>query len=217
MTAVARVRFPLAPMDSSAPLPRSFFDRPTAEVARALLGCRIARLDGAIVRVGRIVETEAYLGVTDKACHSHKGRTARTEVMFGPPGHAYVYFIYGTHYCLNAVTRAPGEAEAVLIRAVEPLEGCLSPADGPGLVCRALRIDKALNGADLCAGELTFWPAERAVASVACGPRVGVAYAGAWARRLLRFWEAGSPFVSRAQGARRRPFRGRRPRGMRAA
>lgn len=185
------------------PLPRAFYDRPTDLVARELIGCRVVHRDGEGLRSGRIVETEAYLGTRDRACHSSRGRTARTEVMFGPPGFAYVYMIYGTHFCLNAVTRAPGEAEAVLIRAIEPLQGCLSEGDGPGKVCRALAIDKRLNGLDLGGDLLWIEPAERAPASLARGPRVGVEYAGAWARRLLRYWELGSPFVSRAGGARR--------------
>ncbi len=211
---------PAAATSLGPPLARAFYDRPTAVVAQELLGCRIVRLEGEEVRVGRIVETEAYLGERDRACHSSRGRTARTEVMFGPPGFAYVYIIYGMHHCLNAVTRAQGEAEAVLIRAIEPVQGCLGAGGGPGLVCKALGIDKRLNGADL-AGEqgslLLIVPADRPVASVARGPRVGVEYAGpAWSRRLLRYWEAGSPFVSPALGARRRAGRRSRPRGMRA-
>ncbi|MGC4121396.1 MAG: DNA-3-methyladenine glycosylase [Myxococcales bacterium] len=204
------------------PLPRSFYDRPTVEVARDLLGCRIARLDGSVLRLGRIVETEAYLGVLDRACHSSKGRTARTEVMFGPPGFAYVYIVYGMHHCLNAVTRAEGEAEAVLIRALEPLEACLGAGSGPGLVCKALSIDRDLNGVDLTdAGSraplLVLPPAGRPVGSIAKGPRVGVDYAGpAWSKRLLRFWEVGSQHVSPALGARRGAGTRAKPRGMRA-
>jgi DNA-3-methyladenine glycosylase len=202
------------------PLPRAFYDRPTAVVARELLGCLIARLDGDLLRVGRIVETEAYLGVRDRACHSSRGRTPRTEVMFGPPGFAYVYMIYGMHHCLNAVTRAQGEAEAVLIRAIEPVDGCLGGGSGPGLVCKALSVDKRLNGADL-AGEagpgLVILPADRPLGSVSRGPRVGVDYAGpAWSKRLLRFWQAGSPHVSPALGARRGSGRRASARGMRA-
>jgi DNA-3-methyladenine glycosylase len=167
-------------------------------VARELLGCRLVHREGGSLRIGRIVETEAYLGTTDLACHAAKGRTARTETMFGPPGHAYVYFIYGMHHCLNAVTREVGLAEAVLLRAVEPLAGCVGRTDGPGKVCRAMGIDRRLDRIDLC-GELLFIaPAERLPASIARAPRVGVDYAGRWARRLLRFYERGNPFVSRA-------------------
>jgi len=180
-----------------APLPLSFFERSTELVARELLGCVVVHRDGAIERVGRIVETEAYLGPADLACHSARGRTPRTEVMFGPPGRAYVYFIYGVHFCLNAVTGPVDVAEAVLIRAIEPLADCLCDGNGPGKVCRALAVDKRLNGADLSFGELTFLTRDRAPAHIDRGPRVGVDYAGRWARRRLRFWERGNPHVSR--------------------
>jgi DNA-3-methyladenine glycosylase len=122
--------------------------------------------------------------------------------MFGPPGHAYIYFIYGMYYCLNAVTRPEGVAEAVLLRAIEPIAECLGEGDGPGKLCRALSVDRRLNGADLCSSELFIAPPIRPVPVLARGPRVGVAYAKGWARRRLRFWERGSPFVSRAGGAR---------------
>ncbi len=106
-------------------------------------------MTAARVRAGRIVETEAYLGPRDLAAHSARGRTPRTEVMFGPPGHAYVYFIYGFWHCLNVVTGAPGVPHAVLLRALEPLGGLDERTWGPGLLCRALHIDRRLNGADL--------------------------------------------------------------------
>jgi DNA-3-methyladenine glycosylase len=106
------------------------------------------------------------------------------------------------HHCLNAVTREAGLAEAVLIRAVEPLAHCLGEGDGPGKVCRALGVDRRLDGADLSGDALWIAPGERLPRAVCRGPRVGVDYAGAWARRLLRFWVRGSPFVSRAKGAR---------------
>src|ERR1700733_8655614 len=105
--------------------------------------------DGRAVRAGRIVETEAYLGPADRAAHSWRGRTPRTEVMFGPPGHAYVYFIYGFWNCLNVVTGPAGVPHAVLLRALEPLGGLAERTSGPGLLCRALHIDRSLNGADL--------------------------------------------------------------------
>jgi DNA-3-methyladenine glycosylase len=196
-----------------APLPRSFYDRPTDLVARELLGCLVARRHDGIWRVGRVVETEAYLGERDRAAHSWHGRTARTEVMFGPPGHAYVFCIYGLHWCLNAVTRPEGEPEAVLVRAIEPLAGCLDRGAGPGLVGRALAVDRGLNGADLVSGEqLFFAPGDRPPEAIVQGPRVGVDYAGAWARRRLRFYEKGSPFVSPAGRAKSRAARA--PRGV---
>src|SRR5262252_2127893 len=110
---------------------------------------RLVHRDGATLRAGRIVETEAYMGPRDRAAHSSRGRTARTEVMFGPPGHAYVYFIYGFWNCLNVVTGAPGVPHAVLLRALEPLEGLRERASGPGLLCRAMGIDRSFNGTDL--------------------------------------------------------------------
>ena len=154
-------------------------------------------------RVGRIVETEAYVGQEDLACHASKGRTPRTAVMFGPPGHVYVYFIYGMYHCLNAVTEREGFAAAVLIRAVEPLEGIHGRSDGPGRLCRAMGIDRSLNGADLTEGQLVITRGDRGTReavpadAVASGPRVGVGYAGEWAEKPWRFWLAGNPWVSR--------------------
>ncbi len=107
-----------------------------------LLGKCLVSVAGGRRRWGRIVETEAYLGPHDLACHASRGRTARTEVMFGPPGHAYVYFIYGMHYCVNVVTERAGHAAAVLIRALEPGPGVLGQTDGPGRLCKALGIDR---------------------------------------------------------------------------
>lgn len=194
-------------MDSLNPLARCFYDRATEVVARELLGCRLVHREGGTQRIGRIVETEAYLGTTDLACHAAKGRTARTETMFGPPGHAYVYFIYGMHHCLNAVTREVGFAEAVLLRAVEPLADCEGRTDGPGKLCRAMGINRRFDGIDLCGEVLFIAPPERLPASIARAPRVGVDYAGRWARRLLRFYERGNPFVSPAGRKRRDAFR----------
>ena len=178
-------------------LPRSFYDRDTALVARELLGKWLVREDTGVRRIGKIVETEAYLGEHDLAAHSAKGRTARTEIMFGPPGHAYVYFVYGMHFCLNVVTEPAGHASAVLLRALEPVENLEGRTCGPGLLCRALQIDKRFNGHDLLSDELFI--AEPAAAErlvVARSPRIGVAYARHWARRHLRFYINGNPFVS---------------------
>ena len=134
----------------------------------------------------------------DLAAHSSKGRTRRTEVMFGPPGHAYVYLIYGMYHCLNAVT-GPGEhASAVLIRALEPVWNIEENTRGPGLLCRALGIDRTCNGLDLLGDDLFFAePEGREPIEVVAGPRVGVAYAKEWAEKPLRFWIRGNPYVSR--------------------
>ena len=182
------------------PFPRAFYDRDTREVARDLLGSLVARRAGGVLRVGRVVETEAYLGPHDLAAHSARGRTPRTEVMFGPPGHAYVYLIYGLHHCLNVVTGPEGHAAAVLIRAVEPVAHVEGNTKGPGLLCRALAIDRGLNGFDVTGpdADLAFAPPETpAPIDVVTRPRIGVGYAGEWADEPLRYYVAGNPFVSR--------------------
>ncbi|MBL9128860.1 MAG: DNA-3-methyladenine glycosylase, partial [Verrucomicrobiales bacterium] len=151
-------------------------------------------------RVGRIVETEAYLGPHDRASHSSKGRTTRNRSMFGPPGHAYVYRIYGIHHCFNVVTEAEGHGAAVLVRGLEPVSGLDPGADtrGPGLLCRALSIDRSSDGVDLLGDELfVALPPERSRVTIVARPRIGVDYAGAWARRLLRFYVRDNPWVSR--------------------
>src|SRR5258708_5398896 len=119
-------------------LPRSFYDRDTVVVAQELLGKYLVHQSRDVKRIGRIVEVEAYLGPHDLAAHSARGRTARTKVMFGPPGHAYVYLIYGMYYCMNVVTECEGHASAVLLRAVEPLKNVKGRTQGPGLLCNAL-------------------------------------------------------------------------------
>jgi DNA-3-methyladenine glycosylase len=182
------------------PLPRAFYDRPALTVARDPLGTVLVHEVGGVRRAGTIVEVEAYLGVRDLASHASKGRTARTDVMFGPPGHAYVYLIYGMHHCLNVVCDRDGRASAVLLRALAPIAG-IPPGlrtDGPGRLTRALGITRAHNRLDLCGGQL-FVAAGRAVppAAVARGPRIGVEYAGDWAAKPYRFWVRGSQHVSR--------------------
>ena len=188
---------------------RSFFERGTLSVARALIGMHLVHDDGDAVRAGRIVETEAYLGPRDLAAHSARGRTRRTEVMFGPAGHAYVYFIYGFWNCLNVVTGRPGVPHAVLLRALEPLGSLTESTWGPGLLCRALHIDRQLNGADL-RGE-TLWleypPTRARTVRIARAPRIGVDYAGEWAQRPWRFFDRDSPFVSTVPAGRRRRAR----------
>lgn len=168
-------------------LPRAYFSRATLTIARSLVGKHLVRsIDGREL-AGKIVETEAYVGPHDLACHASKGRTPRTDVLFGPPGMAYVYMIYGMYYCLNVVTEREEFPAAVLIRAVE-VEGAL--IDGPGRLCRALGIDRTLNRVDLTIGkELWFEDRGGRVLSrlVGAHPRIGVDYAGEWAMKPYRF------------------------------
>lgn len=164
-------------------------------MARALLGMDLIHVVGDAQRVGRIVETEAYLGPQDLACHSSKGRTPRTEVMFGPAGHAYVFLVYGMHLCFNVVT---GDGAAVLIRALEPrgdFQGART--DGPGRLTRALGLTLGLNAHPLDSPPL-FLARGKPVPSqhIGMSPRIGVDYAGEWAGKLLRFFDQRSPFVS---------------------
>ena len=168
-------------------LPRIYFNRPTVQVARSLIGKYLVRaLDGRTL-AGKIIEVEAYVGLEDKACHASKGRTQRTDVMFGPGGVAYVYLIYGMYHCLNVVTEREKFPAAVLIRAVE-INGEL--IDGPGRLCRAMQIDRGLNRVDLTTGEL-IWFEDRGEllrrGDVGIHPRIGVDYAGEWAQKLWRF------------------------------
>ncbi len=179
-------------------LPRSFFDRDTVEVARDLLGMHLVHRVAGVERVGRIVEVEAYLGPHDLAAHSARGLTKRTRVMFGPPGHAYVYLIYGMHWCMNVVTQPEGHASAVLLRALEPVKNLEGRTQGPGLLCKAMGIDGRLHGADLMGADLFVRrPREAPPVAIVRRPRIGVDYAGHWARRLLRFYIRGNPFISR--------------------
>lgn len=173
-------------------LGRQFYDRDTALVARELLGKYLVHGD----RIGKIVETEAYLGPHDLAAHSARGRTKRNEVMFGPPGHAYVYMIYGIYFCMNVVTQPEGHASAVLLRALEPVSDLTGKTSGPGLLCKAMKIDRRHNGQDLLSDD--FYIAQGSAPSrIVKRPRVGVDYAGHWARRHLRFYIAGNSFVSK--------------------
>lgn len=189
------------------PLPRTFYDRNALKVAPALVGCVLARRDGDGWILGRIVETEAYVGEHDLACHSRAGRTARTEVMYGEPGHAYVYLIYGIHQMLNCVCGPGSDANAVLIRAVEPLPDSapwLHPtARGPGNVCKAFGIEREQNRADLCdpEGNLLVLP-RLGRPRIVSGPRIGVDYAGKWAAEPLRFCDLKSAHLSRPPRAR---------------
>lgn len=180
-------------------LPRSYFNRPTVTVARSLIGKYLVRVNDGRRLEGKIVEVEAYVGPEDKACHASKGRTQRTDVMFGPEGIAYVYLIYGMYHCLNVVTEREGFPSAVLIRAIE-LDGEL--IDGPGRLCRALQIDRRLNRADLTSGEFLWFedrdePVGRG--AIEAHPRVGVDYAGEWAKKLWRFRLRMVPVSTRAR------------------
>src|SRR5258708_6819521 len=139
-------------------LPRSFFDRDTVLVAQELLGKHLVHVVQGEARVGRIVETEAYLGPHDLAAHSARGLTPRTRVMFGPPGHAYVYLVYGMHWCMNVVTEEEGHASAVLLRALEPVANLEGRTQGPALLCKVMGIDRRQHGADLVGEELFIAP-----------------------------------------------------------
>jgi len=189
-------------------LERDFFARPAPLVARELLGARLVHLDGGVRRVVRIVEAEGYHGRLDRASHAFRGPTPRAAIMFGPPGVAYVYLIYGQYFCLNVVTGAPGEPSAVLLRAAEPLQGCLGSTRGPGNLCRALAITRDRhNGLDL-GGATLYFERERAGLAPGTGlappagrivitPRVNVTPAGPRAAaRRWRFVLAPSAWVS---------------------
>jgi len=168
-------------------LPRIYFNRSTLQVARSLIGKYLVRSINGRMLAGKIVEVEAYVGSQDKACHASKGRTQRTDVMFGPGGVAYIYLIYGMYHCLNVVTEREEFPSAVLIRAIE-IDGAL--IDGPGRLCRALQIDRRLNHVDLTTGE-SLWFEDRGAlvkkGDVGTHPRIGVDYAGKWAEKRWRF------------------------------
>jgi len=196
-------------------LARDFYARDTLTVARELLGQRLVRYRRGQQLVGRIVEVEAYVGQGDQACHASRGRTARNAVMFGPPGYAYVYFIYGMHHCFNVVTEPDGTAAAVLIRALEPLEGIEAMranrkgrqgaelTNGPAKLCYALDIDRALNGADLVLGQRIWLEDDRAVddARVSSGPRIGVRGDERALMVPWRLWIRDHSYVSRVRSA----------------
>lgn len=176
-------------LDGASRIPRGFFARSTLTVARDLIGKLLIKSEAAGPVGGIIRETEAYIGEEDLACHAKAGRTARTAVMYGEPGHAYVYFNYGMHWLFNIVTEPAGQPAAVLIRAIEPVFGLerirmrrsgRAPREwtnGPAKLCQALRIDRAQNGLDLCAAESLLYlarPAQEKVIRVTQTPRVGL-------------------------------------------
>ncbi|HKV88286.1 MAG TPA: DNA-3-methyladenine glycosylase [Candidatus Dormibacteraeota bacterium] len=178
-------------------LDASFFRRDTIHVARDVLGKVLVREVGGRKLWGRLVEVEAYLGPADLAAHSSGGRRSpRNEVMYGEPGHAYVYFTYGMHFCLNFVTREAGVPQAVLVRALEPGPG-VDRCGGPGLVCRALKIDRTTNGLPLSPPGIYLVDDGAARGRVYATPRIGIGGSGYhWERRLLRFC-LDSPSLSR--------------------
>jgi DNA-3-methyladenine glycosylase len=190
-------------------IPRGFYEQNTLDVARQLLGKYLVRQHADGTTIGKIVETEAYIGPDDKACHASRGRTPRTEIMFGQAGHAYVYLIYGFHCMLNIVTEAMDLPAAVLIRAVEPFAGLelmrarrgtqplRSLASGPGKLCQAFAIDRRLNGGDLCGAVIYLEDRGEPAAKVVTTPRIGVDYAGKWKRKPWRFLIRGNEFVSK--------------------
>jgi DNA-3-methyladenine glycosylase len=179
-------------------LPRAFYARPTLLVAREMLGKMLVHVSNGERRAGRIVETEAYVGPDDRASHARVGNKGRASIMYGPPGFAYVYLIYGLHHCFNAVTERDGYPGAVLVRALEAEHR----ASGPALACRALGIDRTCHGLDLVTSAELFMQDAPPVAdsNVRVGPRIGVDYAAEWAAHPWRLWVADSPHVSRAPG-----------------
>lgn len=190
-------------------LPRSFYDRDTQQVARELLGKVLVRVANGQAMAGMITEVEAYLGPHDLAAHTSRGITPRTRAMFGPPGHAYVYLIYGIHHCMNVVTESDGTGAAVLLRALQPLINLEGNTRGPGRLCKAMNIDRSLYGHDLCSND--FFIADGSVIQaqnadsigteppmeIISRPRIGVDYAGEWAKKPLRFYVGGSDWISR--------------------
>lgn len=183
------------PEEHSNPLPREFFERPTLKVAKELLGKVLMTQTPHSIIQTKIVDVEAYVGPKDKACHASKGRTKRTEIMFGPAGFTYVYLIYGMHHCLNIVTEQEDYPAAILIRGLEILgkdNPTTSPTriHGPGRICRFLEVNRTHNGLDATLGT-TLWIEDLGLAvprkHIQALPRIGVDYAGEWAKKLWRF------------------------------
>ncbi len=189
-------------------LQRSFFARYTPTVARELVGCRLVMMNRGRRLSGRIVETEAYRGSGDPASHAYPGRTNRNAVMFGEAGHAYVFFTMGMHYCLNVTTETPGTPGAVLLRAIEPVEGvrrmlrnrglgsAVHVADGPGRLTEALGVDRSLNGVDMVNSKILFVEKGTRPKRIGRSSRVGINVA---TNRQWRYFIVGSRFVSRGK------------------
>lgn len=189
------------------PVPRSFYEKGTVTIARALLNKHLVRVIGRAVLIGRIVEVEAYGGRNDPASHAYRGSTPRNMPMFGEPGHAYIYFTYGNHYCLNVTTQRAGVAGAVLLRAIEPLKGLdmmkrfrpgvpeIQLSNGPGKLTKALAIDKSLNKIDLTRkGPLFIGKASGLPSTIKRSPRIGITLGF---ERLWRFYIESNQYVSR--------------------
>lgn len=179
-------------------LTKSFYQQNTVTVARNLLGQELVHCTHRVKKIGKIVEVEAYLGPHDLASHSSKGLTKRTQIMFGPAGHAYVYLIYGMYFCFNIVTEDVGVGAAVLVRAIEPVINIHQRTQGPGLLCQALGITLEQNGMDLLSNELYLQESQdTSNFEIVESPRIGVDYAKEWANKPLRFYIKGNNFVSR--------------------
>jgi DNA-3-methyladenine glycosylase len=196
----------MAKLGKSNILTKRFYSRDPVEVAPDMLGTSLVRVIGRQVLIGRIVEVEAYRGADDPASHAFRGITRRTAPMFGDPGHAYVYFTYGNHYCLNVTTHPTGVPGAVLIRAIEPLQGIrlmtkfrpgvsgVNLTNGPGKLTKALQINMSFNELDLTKHGSLFVTASTTPVTVTCSTRVGINHAQ---MRLWRFHVEGNPYVSK--------------------
>lgn len=179
-------------------LPRDFYARDTKVVAQELLGKFLVHHINETEYIGKIVEVEAYLGPHDLASHSSKGLTSRTRAMFGPPGHAYIYLIYGIYHCMNIVTEREEYPAAVLLRALEPIQHITKRTQGPGLLCQAMQIDKSLYGHDLTGDRIYVAEEENPPpCKIVKKSRIGVDYAGPWAKKLLRFYIKDNQFISK--------------------
>jgi DNA-3-methyladenine glycosylase len=183
-------------MTATSLLPLSFFQRDAQTVARELIGKTLVVRKGRKIRRCRIVETEAYVGPHDLASHASKGRTARTEVMFAAGGRTYVYFIYGMYHMLNIVTGHEGDAQAVLVRAAEPLDGWTTDLSGPGKLARELGLTSRDNALLLNGERIGIYDAAGPRLTIHTSPRIGVDYAGDWKHAPLRFFDAHSSAVS---------------------
>lgn len=179
-------------------LQRSFYEKNTILVAKELLGKYLVHQYVSTEYIAKIVEVEAYLGSHDLACHASKGLTNRTKTMFGPPGYAYVYMIYGMYHCMNVVTEPEGHGSAVLIRAVEPIKNITAKTNGPGLLSKAMHIDKKLNEHDLLSKNFHIVSENNyRNFTIVQKPRIGVDYAGEWAKKDLRFYIKDNPYISK--------------------